>query len=74
MKTMTARHRKNHDSNSSDSDSADEAWRRGMNSAEQMHVLASTGISPSNSDIEIDNDDLRCYMKQTKKYFKKKKQ
>ena len=44
-----------------------------MNNAEQMHVLASAGISPSDSDIEIDDDDLRHYRKQAKKYFQKKK-
>ena len=44
-----------------------------MNSAEQMHVLASAGISPSDSSIEIDNNDLQRYRKQAKKYFKKKK-
>ena len=44
-----------------------------MNNAEQMHVLASVGISPSDSDIEIDDDDLRRYRKQAKKYFQKKK-
>ena len=44
-----------------------------MNNAEQMHILASTGISPSDSDIEIDNNDLRRYRKQAKKYFQKKK-
>ena len=50
-----------------------ESWRRGMNSAEQMHVLASAGISPSDSAIEIDNYDLRRDRKQAKMYFKKKK-
>ena len=44
-----------------------------MNNAEQMHVLASAGINSSDSDIEIDNDDLRRYRKQAKKYFQKKK-
>ena len=44
-----------------------------MNNAEQMHVLASAGISPSDSDIKIDNDDLKRYRKQAKKYFQKKK-
>ena len=45
-----------------------------MNNAEQMHILASTGISPSDIDIEIDNDndDLRRYRKQANKYFQKK--
>ena len=62
-----------HDADSSDSDSEDESWRRGMNNAEQMHVLASAGINSSDSDIEIDNDDLRRYRKQAKKYFQKKK-
>ena len=45
----------------------------GMNHAEHMHILASTGISPSDSDIEIDDDNFRRYRKQAKKYFQKKK-
>ena len=72
---MFAKHRneRRHDSDSSDLDLEAESWRRGMNNAEQMHVLASAGISPSDSDIEIDNDDLRCYRKKARKYFQKKK-
>ena len=72
---MFAKQRKEHrhNSDSSNSDSETELWRRDMNSAEQMHVLASAGISPSDSDIEIDNKDLRRYQKQAKKYFQKKK-
>ena len=69
---MFAKQRKNHDSDISDSDSRYESWRRGMNIAGQMHVLASAGISPSNSDIKIDKDNLQSYRKQAKKYFKKK--
>ena len=62
----------NHGPDSSDSDPGGESWRRGMNNAEQMHVLASAGINPSDSDIEIDKGDLQRYKKQAKKYFKKK--
>ena len=44
-----------------------------MNQVEQMHVLASAGISPSDSDsnVEIDEDDLKHYNKQVKKHFNK---
>ena len=75
IKSMFAKQNKGckHDADSSDSDSEDESWRRGMNNAEQMHVLASAGISPSDSDIEIDDDNLRHYRKQAKKYFQKNK-
>ena len=57
---MFAKQRKGHRyvADSSDSDSEYVSWRRGMNNAEQMHVFASAGISHSDSDIEIDNDDL----------------
>ena len=69
---MFAKQHKSNDSDSSDSDSGDKSWGRGMNNIEQMHVLASAGISPTDSNIEIDKDDLRRYRKQAKKYFKKK--
>ena len=58
MKSMFEKQHNGHDSNSSDSDSEAESWRRGRNSVELIHVLASTGISPSDSDIEIGNNDL----------------
>ena len=60
------------DSSSSDS-SCDEPWRRGMSGAEQMHMLASAGINPSDSDIEFASDDERKYRKQAKKWSKSKK-
>ena len=41
-----------------------------MNGAEQMHVLALAGISPSDDNIEIKDDDLRRYRKQAKKWSK----
>jgi hypothetical protein len=37
-----------------------------------MHVLAAAGISPDDEDIEFDNDDLRMYKKQAKKWSKSK--
>ena len=36
-----------------------------------MHVLASTGISPNEQNIDIDADDLKRYKKQARKYFKR---
>ena len=42
-----------------------------MNQVESMYVFASAGISTSESNIEIDDDDLKRYMKQLKKFFKK---
>ena len=38
--------------------------------AEQMHMLASAGINPNNSDIEFEPDDKRRYRKQAKKWTK----
>ena len=53
---------------SSDSSSDEESsWRSGLNEDEQIHVLASAGINPSDDNIEIENDDLRRYWKQAKK-------
>ena len=57
---------------SSDLDSSDdELLKIGMNQAEQMHILASSGINAPDSNIEIDEDFLKRYNKQAKKYFKK---
>ena len=57
----------------SDSDSSDnESWKKGMNHAEQMHVLASGGINTSETNIKVDDNDLKRYKKQARKYFKKR--
>ena len=45
------------DSSSEESSSDGESWRSGMSRAEQMHMLASAGINPNDSDIEFDPDD-----------------
>ena len=59
MKPMFAKHDKGQDSNSNDPDSSEgKSWRRNMNNAKQMHVLASAGINPSEHNIDITNDDL----------------
>ena len=73
MKTMIAQQCKHQGSDSSGSDSEDKSLRRELNKAEQMHVLASSGNNPNNSDIEFDRDELRRYKKQARKYFKKKR-
>ena len=54
--------RRSYSSSDSSSDE-EESWRSGLNGAEQMRVLASVGINPSDDDIEIENDDLRRYQK-----------
>ena len=36
-----------------------------------MHVLASAGINPSDDNIDFEDDDLRRYRKQAKKWSKK---
>ena len=43
-----------------------------MSGAEQMHMLASAGINPNDSDIEFDPDDEKRYKKQAKKWSKSK--
>ena len=61
------------DSSSSEESSSDgESWRSGMSGAEQMHMLASTGINPNDSDIEFEPDDERRYRKQAKKWTRSK--
>ena len=72
MKMALAKHCK-HDSDSSDSDSSVDSWRRGMSKAEQMHVLASSGNDPNDSDIEFDKSEIRRYRKQAKKWSAKSK-
>ena len=67
-----AKHRK-HDSDTSDSDSSVDSWRRGMSKAEQMHVLASSGNDSNDSDIEFDKVKIRRYRKQAKKWSAKSK-
>jgi hypothetical protein len=68
MKSMFARHKSGASSDSSDSD--DDDWKNGMNQAEQMHVLASAGVDPSEENIQFDSSDLKRYRKQAKKYLK----
>ena len=61
------------DSDSSESSSSDgESWRSGMSGAEQMHMLASAGINPNDSDIEFDPEDGRRHKKQAKNWTKSK--
>ncbi|OEU21421.1 hypothetical protein FRACYDRAFT_235044 [Fragilariopsis cylindrus CCMP1102] len=68
MKAMFAKHT-GASSDSSDSDD-DEPWKKGLNQAEQMHVLASAGFDPSERNINFDPSDLKRYKKQAKRYFK----
>ena len=60
------------DSSSAESSSDGESWRSGMSGAEQMHMLASAGINPNDSDIEFASDDEKRYKKQAKKWSKSK--
>ena len=43
-----------------------------MTGAEQMHMLASAGINPNNSEIEFESGDEKRYRKQAKKWSKSK--
>ena len=60
------------DSSSDESSSDGESWRSGMSGAEQMHMLASAGINPADSDIEFTSEDEKRYRKQAKKWSKSK--
>ena len=52
------------DSSSSEKSSSDgESWRSGISGAEQMHMLASAGINPNDSDIEFEPEGERRYKK-----------
>ena len=68
-----AKERCKHDSDSSDSDSSVDSWRTGLSKAEQMHVLASSGNDPNDSDIEFDKSEIRRYKKQARKWSSKSK-
>ena len=48
-------------SSSESSNSEEESWRSGMIGVEQMHMLASAGINPNDSDIEFEPEDERRY-------------
>ena len=43
-----------------------------MTGAEQMHMIASAGLDPNDSDIEFDPEDERKYRKQAKKWSRSK--
>ena len=62
------------DSSGSESSSSEgtRSWRSGMSGAEQMHMIASAGLNPNNSDIEFEPDDERRYRKQAKKWTRSK--
>ena len=44
-----------------------------MTGAEQMHMIASTGLNPNDSDIEFESGDEKRYRKQAKKWSAKSK-
>ena len=44
-----------------------------MSKVEQMHVVASSGNDPNDSDIEFDKGEIRRYRKQAKKWSAKSK-
>ena len=62
------------DSSVSESSSSEDSrsWRSGMSGAEQMHMIASAGLDPNDSDIEFDPEDERKYRKQAKKWSRSK--
>ena len=45
----------------------------GLSKAEQMHVLASSGNDPNDSDIEFDKSEIRRYKKQARRWSAKSK-
>ena len=65
--------RRSYSSSDSSSSEDEESWRSGLNGAEQMHVLASAGINLSDDNIDFEDDDLRRYWKQAKKWSKKQR-
>ena len=54
-------HYSSNSSSSESSSSEDESWRSGISGVEQMHMLASAGINPNDSDIEFEPEDERRY-------------
>ena len=60
------------DSSSDESSSDGSSWMSRMSRAEQMHMLASAGINPNDSDIEFALEDEKRYKKQAKKWSKSK--
>ena len=71
MKSMFAKQGTGCFDSDSDSDEED-LWKDELNQAEQVHVLASTGINPNERNADINDNDLKHYKKQARKYFKKK--
>ena len=51
----------------------EQPWKKGMNTAEQLHVLASAGINLDDDNIEFDKDKLKAYKKKAKKYCRNKR-
>ena len=43
-----------------------------MTGVEQMHMIASAGLNPNDSDIEFESGDEKRYRKQAKKWSKSK--
>ena len=65
--------KQHHSHDDSDSNYDEEETRRnGLNQAEQMHILASVNINPSEDDIKFSKDDFKRYSKEGKGYFKNK--
>ena len=61
LRNQKGKQRRSYDNSDSDSSSDEESWRRGMSGAEQMHILASSGINPNESNIEFDSSDKQRY-------------
>ena len=71
-KEKSKKHYSSSSSSSESSESEEESRRSGMSRTEQMHLLASAGINPNDSDIEFEPYDERRYRKQAKKWTKSK--
>ena len=71
-KTNKNKKRRYSSSNSGSSSIDEDSWRIGMTGAEQIHMIASAGLDPNDSDIEFESDDEKRYRKQAKKWSKSK--
>ena len=49
---------------------SNQSWKSRMTEVEQMHMLASAGINPNNSDIEFESSDEKHYQKKLKNALK----
>ena len=70
VKSMLAN--KSSGNNSSNSDKERSGWRKGLNMAEQLHVMVSAGINPDNDETSVDSRQIKKHKKAARKYCSKK--